>query len=128
MDLAFNRRLLIFATFLVGCLGGGAALSQNPATNAPKGADIVAYLTETISWYRGRTAEQQIANEPGDVTFLNDNRRISGQIVRFAFDFARLVEQNESMQSKGKQTQEQANVPSQYERLIQRVAQVDQQV
>ena len=128
MDLAFNRRILILATFAVVFLGGGPGLSQNPPTGVPKGADIVAYLTETISWYRGRAAEQQIANESGDITFLNDNRRISGQIVRFAFDFARLAEQNESVQLKGKQAQEQAKVPSQYERLIQRVTQVDQQV
>jgi small-conductance mechanosensitive channel len=85
-------------------------------------------LTETISWYRGTTVEQQIANELSDVTFLNENRRISDGIVRLAFDFAHLVEQNESMQSKGNQTQEQASVPSQNQRLIQAVAKADQQV
>jgi small-conductance mechanosensitive channel len=128
MDLAFNRRLLIFTTFLVMCLGGSLALSENPPMGAPKDTDIVAYLTETISWYRETAVQQQIADEPGDIAVLDDNRRISSQIVRFAFDFARLVEQNESMHSKGTQTQEQADVPSQYQRLIQRVAKVDQQV
>lgn len=128
MDLASNRRLVILATLLAACLGGGPAFSQNPPESAPKVAGIVEYLTETISWYRGTAVEQQIANEPSDVTFLNENRRTSGEIVRLAFDFARLVEKNESLKPKGNQPQEQANVPSQYQRLIEAVAKADQQV
>lgn len=126
MDLASNRRLVIFAIFLAVYLGGSQAFPQNPPESAPKAANIVEYLTETISWYRGTTVEQQIANEPSDVTFLNENRRISGEIVRLAFDFARLVGRNESVQPKG--NQEQASVPSQNQRLIQAVAKADQQV
>ncbi len=60
--------------------------------------------------------------------FSNENRRISSEIVRLAFDFARLVERNESKQPKGNQTQEQASAPSQNQRLIQAVAKADQQV
>jgi small-conductance mechanosensitive channel len=126
MEPTSNRRLVIFATLLVVCLGGSQVLSQNPPESGPKSVNVAEYLTETISWYRGTTIEQQIANEPGDVTFLNENRRISSQIVRFAFDFARLVEQSESRQAKGSQTQEQANAPSQ--RLGQALARADQQV
>ncbi|HTZ40967.1 MAG TPA: mechanosensitive ion channel domain-containing protein [Syntrophales bacterium] len=85
-------------------------------------------MTETISWHRGTTAEQQIADEPSDVTFLNENRRISSEIVRLAFDFARLAEQSESKQPKGHPAQEQASAPSQNQRLIQAVAKADQQV
>ncbi len=128
MDLASNRKLVIFASFLVVCLSGSLTFSQNPPASASRAAEIVAYLTGTISWYRGTAVEQQIANEPNDVTFLNENRRISSQIVRLAFDFARLEEQNESKQPKGNQTQDQVNAPSQYQRLIQAVANADQQV
>jgi len=128
MDLASNRRLVILAAFLAICLGGSPASSQNPPESTPKVVGIVEYLTETISWYRGTAVEQQIANEPSDLTFLNENRRTSGEIVRLAFDFARLVAQNESMQPQGSRTQEQANVPSQNQRLIQAVAKADQQV
>lgn len=106
MFLASSQRLVIFSTVLVVCLGGSLALSQNPPESASKFTDIVKYLTETISWYRGTAVEQQIANNPSDVTFLNENRRTSGEIVRLAFEFARLVEKNESMQPKGNQTQE----------------------
>ncbi len=128
MDLVSSRRLLSFATILVVCLSGSLTFSQNPPVSVPKAGDIVAYLTETINWYRGTVLEQQIANEPSDLTFLNDNRRISNQIVRLAFDFSRLEEQNESTQPGGSQTNEQANAPSQYQRLIQAAAKADQQV
>ncbi|HET6491110.1 MAG TPA: mechanosensitive ion channel domain-containing protein [Syntrophales bacterium] len=85
-------------------------------------------MTETISWYRGTIVEQQIANEPIDITFLNENRQISGGIVKLAFDFARLAARNESMQPKENQAQEQASAPSQNQRLIQAMAKADQQV
>ncbi len=128
MDLVSKHRLVFLATFLAVCLGGGPAFSQNPPESGLKAASIVEYLTETISWYRETAIEQQIANEPTDVTFLNENRRISGEIVRLAFDFARLVEKNESSKAKGNPPQEQASAPSQYQRLIQAVSKADEQV
>ena len=127
MDLASKRRLVIFVTCLVVCPAGRQALSQNPPESAPKAANIVEYLTETINWYRGTTVERQIANDLSDVTFLNENRRISSQIMRLAFDFARLVEQRER-HAKATQTQEQADAASPYQRLVQAVAKADQQV
>ena len=88
-----SRRLVSFVTVLVVCLSSGLTFSQNPPESAPKTPAIISYLTETINWYRGTIVEQQIANEPSDITFADDNRRISSQIVRLAFDFARLEEQ-----------------------------------
>lgn len=126
--LASNRRLFSFVVVLVVSLGCGIAYSQNPPESAPKAADIVTYLTETINWYRGRVVEQQIANEQSDLTFLNDNRQISGQIVRLAFDFARAGEQNESKKPKGGQTKDETKTPSQYQRLTQAAANADLQV
>ena len=125
MDLASKRRLVFFAIFLAVCLGSSLTFSQNPRVSASRAADIVAYLTQTINWYRGTAVEQQIADEPSDVAFLNENRRISSQIVRLAFDFARLEEQNESKRAKGEQTQEQVNAPSQYQRVIQAADKAD---
>ncbi len=123
-----SRRLVSFVVVLVVCLGSGLTFSQNPPESAPKAPDIIAYLTGTINWYRGTVVEQQIANEPGDIRFLDDNRRISSQIVRLAFDFARLEEQNESKQPKESQAQDQANSPSRHQRLIQAAAIADHQV
>jgi len=128
MDLSSNKRVAIFTTFLVVSLWSSLTFSQNPPTSASRATEIVAYLTETISWYRGTAVEQQITDEPNDVTFLNENRRISSQIVRLAFDFARAEEEKESKQGKSGQSQEQPNVPSQYQRLTQATANADLQV
>ena len=106
-----SRRLVSFVTVLVVLLCSGPTFSQNPPEGASKTPAIITYLTETINWYRGTVVEQQIANEPIDITFADDNRRISGQIVRLAFDFARLEEQRQSRQPKGTQTQDQAAAP-----------------
>jgi len=128
MNLGSNRRLVSLAVLLVVCLSSSSTLSQNPPVTALKASDIVAYLTETIGWYRGTAVDQQIADDPSDLTFLNDTRRISSQIVRLAFDFARLQEKNESMQARGTQTQDQPEAPSQSQRLSQAAAKADQQV
>lgn len=125
MDL---RRLFLLAIFLLIFLGSSQALPQNPPESVPKASDIVNYLTETIRWYRGMNVEQQIADEPGDVTFLNENRRISSEIVRIPFDFARLMSRNKSMEPKGDEAQEPTSVPSQNQRLIQAAAKADKQV
>ncbi len=122
------RRLVSFLTVLVACLGSSLTFSQNPSESASQLPAIITYLTETINWYRGTVVEQQIANEPSDITFADENRRISRQIVQLAFDFARLVEQSESKQPQGNPTQNQAEAPSQHQRLIQAVAKADQQV
>ncbi len=127
---AYSRRLFSFMIVLVASLGLGIANSQNPPQNppetAPKPADIITYLTETVNWYHGAAVEQQIANEHSDLTFLSENRQISGQIVRLAFDFARMEAQNESSQPTGGQAQE-AKAPSQYQRLTQAVAKADRE-
>ena len=127
-DLALSRRLFSFVIVLVVCLGCGHAFSQNQPESLPKAPDIITYLTETINWYNGTLVELQIATEHSDLTFLNDNRQISGQIVRLAFDFARAEAQNESKQPKGGQTQDQTEAPSQYQRLTQAAATADLKV
>jgi len=51
--------------------------------------DVIAFLNQTITWQRHFATEQQIATEPADVIFLNDNRGLLNQIVKLSFDFAR---------------------------------------
>jgi Mechanosensitive ion channel len=42
-----------------------------------------------VNWYRHVYAEQQVANEPAGLIFLNDNRAIELQIVKLSFEFAK---------------------------------------
>lgn len=50
---------------------------------------IIAFLNQTIVWYRQLTVQEQLATDPSDVLFLDDNRSLADQIVRQSFDFAR---------------------------------------
>ncbi|MCU1338601.1 MAG: small-conductance mechanosensitive channel [Bryobacterales bacterium] len=67
-------------------VGDGVPASSN---NFPSKQKVLAFLVETIDWYRRLSVEQQIATEPTDMLFLEDNRPISVQVVRFSFEFAR---------------------------------------
>jgi small-conductance mechanosensitive channel len=104
----------------------GAATPQNAEPNTLASADILRFLTETISWYRQTSSEQQLVTEPSDLTFFEDNRRVATQIVRLAFEFAR---QQADAKAKAKaQAQIEAGTPSQYQSLIQMAQALDQEV
>ncbi|GAC1429728.1 MAG: hypothetical protein NVS1B11_10030 [Terriglobales bacterium] len=134
------KYLAIFSVFIFA-IALGIGYSQNPsaspgaATAAPnvpalsplKSEEIIQFLTSTISWYRQTATEQQIATEPGDVTFLDENRRLADQVVRLAFEFARQEEQSRSKQRSADKSDTQAAL-SQYQSLVQAAQQADQQV
>src|ERR1700745_2922122 len=74
--------LIVLATELSG------ETSKAPS-DLPTKQQVLALLTETIDWYRHRTIERQLAVEPSDALFVEENRRIAPQIVQLAFDFAK---------------------------------------
>jgi len=68
----------------------GLSAEVSPAaSDLPSNQQVIALLTESIDWYRHRAIERQIATEPGDLVFLEDNRPVAAQIVQLSFDFAR---------------------------------------
>lgn len=69
--------------FFFGVLGVGAAAFYN----FPPKQRVLGFLVETIDWYRLLSVEQQIATEPTDMLFFEDNRPIGVEVVRFSFDF-----------------------------------------
>src|ERR1051325_5710626 len=129
-----NRRSILFlfifvAAFLALAMAAGMAQNNSAASDvaASNGDDIIPFLNQTIVWYRQITLQQQLATEPSDVLFLNDNRQIADQIVRLSFDFARARAQALSSQPEGISAQ--ASGPnSQYQRLADAATKADQQV
>jgi hypothetical protein len=83
----FLSTLVLFAILMPGMLGSDSL----PAAlyNFPSKHQVLAFLIETIDWYRLLSVEQQIASQPRDMLFLENNRPIGVQVVRFSFDFAR---------------------------------------
>jgi hypothetical protein len=65
------------------------ALSQTPQNlNAPSAQAVVAFLDQSIAWYRHLSVEQQLTTDASDMQFLRDDRQLADQIVRLSFDFA----------------------------------------
>jgi hypothetical protein len=75
---------------LVVLLSAGISAQVSPsASDLPSNQQVLAFLTESIDWYRHRAIEGQLATDPVDLVFLQDNRPIAAQIVQLSFDFAR---------------------------------------
>jgi len=113
---------------LSGVLFTCPTLGQS-ASAALGSSDVVEFLSKTIDWYRQTSsAEQQIATDPVDLAFGDNNRRTADDVVRMAFDFARQQEQLLSPQATAYQPQTPNNKLSQYQGLVQAAANEDQQV
>ena len=99
------------------------------ASAPPSSSDVVQFLSKTIDWYRQTTSvEQQIATDPVDLAFADNNRRTADEVVRLALDFARQQEQWLSAQAKPNQPQTANANLSQYQGLARAAANADQQV
>ncbi len=76
---------------------------------SPAGSDLVsnqqvlAFLTQTIDWYRHRAVERQIASDSVDLAFAEDNRAVATQILELSFEFARADASIAAMSSAGNQ-------------------------
>src|SRR6185437_6513939 len=122
----------LFAALLAACLLCGICLAPGQITPTPtpppdNGEEIIPFLNQTIVWYRQITLQQQLATEPSDVLFLNDNRQIADQVVRQAFDFARARAQALA-QNGGATPGQLTGQASQYQRLADSANKADQQV
>ena len=96
------------------------------ATEASDPQNVIGFLNQTVLWYHRVGAEREIAATPSDVVFVEDNARISNQIVRLAFDFARAQEQLIEKQKNTDQNQPQPT--SRYERLTEMSHTLDAQI
>ena len=55
----------------------------------PSDTQVIGYLLQSENWYRHVYTERQVASDPGDLVFLNDNQAIERQIVKLSFEFAK---------------------------------------
>ena len=74
--------LLVVLTSGIGISG------QTSPPAVPDSRAVISYLNKSISWYRHLSLEEQLATEPRDVLFVNENRQLAEQIIRLSFDFA----------------------------------------
>jgi small-conductance mechanosensitive channel len=63
-------------------------LQAQPLT-LPNAQDTLAYLNQTIDWFRHLSVEEGITVNSADVRFLNDDRQVAKQVLQLSFEFAR---------------------------------------
>jgi Mechanosensitive ion channel len=68
----------------------GLSAQVSPAgSELPGDQQVIGFLTESIDWYRHCAIERQVASDPADLVFVEDNRPRAAQIVQLSLDFAR---------------------------------------
>jgi hypothetical protein len=69
----------------------GALSADTPSSGyqLPSNSEVIGYILQSMSWYRHVYSERQVANEPADLVFLDDNQAIERQIVKLSFEFAK---------------------------------------
>jgi hypothetical protein len=69
--------------------GGLSADTPPGAYQLPSNSEVISYLLQSVNWYRHVYTERQVAYEPADLMFLNDNQAIERQVVKLSFEFAK---------------------------------------
>ena len=66
-----------------------AASGQQKVANLPDAQTVIEFLNQNIAWYRQLADEEQAANDPSDVLFVDQDRQTALEVLRLAFDFAK---------------------------------------
>jgi hypothetical protein len=77
------------AIFAIAISGGLSAATKQNSYQLPSDAQVIGYLLQSVTWYRHLYIEGQVASDPGDLVFLNDNQALESQIVKLSFEFAK---------------------------------------
>jgi hypothetical protein len=77
------------AIVAVALAGGLSADTAPRAYHLPANSEVIGYLFQSVTWYRHVYTERQVAYEPADLVFLDDNQEIERQIVKISFEFAK---------------------------------------
>jgi len=126
-------RILLVVLVIVTISPGGrlSADSQNDASKAVAAPSVISFLNQSTEWYRHLSVEQQLATEPRDAPFLNDDRQLADQVIRLSFDFAQAEASLQSREGAGineSPDQTASSEESRYHSLLEMAAKADQQV
>ena len=85
-----SAQLAACCGIVAAAMAGGLSADTPPSTyRLPSNSEVIGYLLQSVNWYRHVYAERQVANEPTDFMFLDDNQAIERQIVKLSFDFSK---------------------------------------
>ncbi len=80
---------------LIPVLFASAVFTQDstaePANRLNSEQQVLAFIADTVDWYRHLPAAQRMGTEPADLLFLETNRPLATEIVRLSFEFGKAV-------------------------------------
>jgi Mechanosensitive ion channel len=83
-----QRRL--WSVLVAWVITAGLSAQVSPAaSDLPSRQQVIAFLSESIDWYRHCNALRQIATDPTDLVFIEDNGPSAARILQLSFAFAR---------------------------------------
>jgi hypothetical protein len=77
------------AIFAIAISGELSADATQGSYKLPSDAQVIGYLLQSVNWYRHVYAEREVASDPADLVFLNNNQAIESEIVKLSFEFAK---------------------------------------
>ena len=92
----------------------------------PDPQQVIAYLNNSIDWYRQLAIEEENTTDATDTLFVNDDRQMASQIARLAFDFARAAALVVNAQAPAEATQSPAT--ARFQNLLRIATQTDQAI
>ena len=98
---------------------GSASIAQDPA-------QVIQFLSRTISWHRQLEAEGKVADRPADLSFAQENAHIADQVVRLGFEYARGQAQIQVKQAPPPSSSDENS--QRFQRLAQATQQIEQQL
>jgi small-conductance mechanosensitive channel len=127
----------LFQLCIVGMLFASYSQTQSTATSdnlannsspsiAQDPAQVIQFLSRTISWHRQLEAQGKAANRGTDVSFVQQNLRIADQVVRLAFEYARGQAQLQKKQPPPPSSAD--DNAARFQRLAQATQKVEQQL
>jgi hypothetical protein len=85
-----GAQVVASCAILAAAIAGGLSADTLPDSyQLPSNSEVIGYLLQSVNWYRHVYTERQVANEPADLIFLDDNQAIERQIVKLSFEFAK---------------------------------------
>ncbi len=128
---SFKGHIHVRTIFIAILLLTGAGLLSGAVDDAPKGTgnlptpqQVIDYLKQTIDWHHHLTVDEQLATDPADVLFLDDNRQVAKQALQLSFDFARAY----APLAPAQPVQGTASQPAKYQALFREAATSDANV
>jgi small-conductance mechanosensitive channel len=125
-----KARIPLFSAVLIIILTTTALWiwAQTTTSNLADGQAVISFLNQSIDWDRQITLEEQVASDPGDVLFVNDNRQTAKTILRLSFDFAHADAQLLAAQGQSQGAAGAATASENYQELTKAAQAADQEV